>query len=173
MITGIEILKTEPVSGLTFGKTGAYEKVTGVATGELDPKLPMNKVIVDLDKAPLNARGKVDYKTDFVVMRPVDFSKGNGRMLYATTNRGGKQLFGHVGDAESDAGDLAEASALHRHRCRTGMVFQQHHLIGRLTVLDNVLMGRLGHHRGWCWLEYELTSHCKASDTANRQNYHQ
>ena len=57
MITGIEILKTEPVSGLTFGKTGAYEKVTGVATGELDPKLPMNKVIVDLDKAPRAADG--------------------------------------------------------------------------------------------------------------------
>ena len=45
-----------------------------------------------------------------------------------------------------DAGDLAEASALHRHRCRTGMVFQQHHLIGRLSVLENVLTGRLGHH---------------------------
>lgn len=108
MITGIEILKTEPVSGLTFGKTGAYEKVTGVATGELDPSHPANRVIVDLDKAPLNARGKVEYKTDFVIMRPADPAKGNGRILYATTNRGGKQLFGHVGDAESDAGDLTD-----------------------------------------------------------------
>jgi phosphonate transport system ATP-binding protein len=45
-----------------------------------------------------------------------------------------------------DAGDLADARALHRHRCRTGMVFQQHHLIGRLSVLANVLTGRLGHH---------------------------
>lgn len=45
-----------------------------------------------------------------------------------------------------DAGDLADAHALHRHRCRTGMVFQQHHLIGRLSVLANVLTGRLGHH---------------------------
>lgn len=39
---------------------------------------------------------------------------------------------------------LASARALRAHRRRTGMVFQQHHLIGRQTVLANVLMGRLG-----------------------------
>jgi phosphonate transport system ATP-binding protein len=37
-------------------------------------------------------------------------------------------------------------------RSTTGMVFQQHHLIGRLNVLDNVLMGRLGHRPGWASL---------------------
>ena len=36
--------------------------------------------------------------------------------------------------------------ALRWHRARTGMIFQQHQLIGRRTVLGNVLMGRLGHH---------------------------
>ncbi len=35
--------------------------------------------------------------------------------------------------------------ALREHRRRTGMIFQQHHLIGRLTALQNVLLGRLGH----------------------------
>jgi phosphonate transport system ATP-binding protein len=33
-------------------------------------------------------------------------------------------------------------------RRRTGMVFQQHQLIGRASVLSNVLMGRLGYHAG-------------------------
>jgi phosphonate transport system ATP-binding protein len=42
-------------------------------------------------------------------------------------------------------GDLAERDALRQHRRQTGMVFQQHHLIGRLSVLNNVLMGRLGY----------------------------
>lgn len=46
-------------------------------------------------------------------------------------------------------GDLANAAVLKRHRRQTGMVFQQHHLIGRLSVLNNVLMGRLGYHVGW------------------------
>ena len=46
-------------------------------------------------------------------------------------------------------GDLANPSILKRHRRQTGMVFQQHHLIGRLSVLNNVLLGRLGYHAGW------------------------
>ena len=45
--------------------------------------------------------------------------------------------------------DISPSTRLRQHRSRTGMVFQQHHLIGLLTVLDNVLMGRLGHHHGW------------------------
>lgn len=43
-------------------------------------------------------------------------------------------------------GDIADRAWLRDHRRRTGMVFQQHHLIGRLSVLANVLMGRLGYH---------------------------
>lgn len=35
---------------------------------------------------------------------------------------------------------------LRAHRQRTGMIFQQHHLIGRLTALQNVLLGRLSYH---------------------------
>ena len=35
---------------------------------------------------------------------------------------------------------------LQRLRRQTGMIFQQHQLIGRRTVLQNVLMGRLGYH---------------------------
>jgi len=42
--------------------------------------------------------------------------------------------------------DIADRRILLRHRQQTGMVFQQHHLIGRLSVLGNVLMGRLGYH---------------------------
>jgi len=38
------------------------------------------------------------------------------------------------------------AAVLRDHRRRTGMVFQQHHLIGRLSALENVLVGRLGYH---------------------------
>ena len=42
------------------------------------------------------------------------------------------------------ASPLSNPRTLHEHRRRTGMVFQQHHLIGRQTVLANVLVGRLG-----------------------------
>ncbi len=46
-------------------------------------------------------------------------------------------------------GNIAKPSTLKQHRRQTGMIFQQHHLIGRLSVLSNVLLGRLGHHAGW------------------------
>lgn len=47
---------------------------------------------------------------------------------------------------------LNTPAALRAHRQRTGMVFQQHHLIGRQTVLANVLMGTLGRRRLWASL---------------------
>lgn len=52
----------------------------------------------------------------------------------------------------SVGGAISDPKTLHDHRRRTGMVFQQHHLIGRQTVLANVLVGRLGWHRPWATL---------------------
>jgi phosphonate transport system ATP-binding protein len=43
-------------------------------------------------------------------------------------------------------GLLGPGAVLREHRRRTGMVFQQHHLVGRLSALRNVLTGRLGYH---------------------------
>ena len=48
-----------------------------------------------------------------------------------------------------DIGELDDARALHEHRKRTGMVFQQHQLIGRRSALANVLIGRIGYHGAW------------------------
>ena len=63
---------------------------------------------------------------------------------------------GHV--LVAGLGDIANRRALHAHRRRTGMVFQQHHLIGRRSVLDNVLLGRLGQHSAWsAWIPWSRT----------------
>lgn len=43
-------------------------------------------------------------------------------------------------------GPLIGRKNIRAQRRRTGMVFQQHQLIGRCSVLTNVLMGRLGYH---------------------------
>lgn len=43
-------------------------------------------------------------------------------------------------------GKLSGGKTIRAHRRRTGMVFQQHQLIGRCSVLTNVLIGRLGYH---------------------------
>ena len=44
---------------------------------------------------------------------------------------------------------LDRFSLLRQHRRNTAMVFQQHQLIGRLSVLQNVLVGRLGYYSSW------------------------
>ena len=70
-----------------------------------------------------------------------------------------KPSAGHV--VATRIGDLSDSAHLRRHRRQTGMVFQQHHLIGRQSVLSNVLMGRLGYHTAlatlvpWSRLEKE------------------
>jgi phosphonate transport system ATP-binding protein len=54
------------------------------------------------------------------------------------------------GAVRFDGQDLAalRGPAILRHRARVGMVYQQFNLVRRLRVLDNVLVGRLGHLRG-------------------------
>lgn len=43
-------------------------------------------------------------------------------------------------------GNIRQPKVLKEHRKRTGMIYQQHQLIGRNTALQNVLMGRLAYH---------------------------
>src|SRR5438132_13846700 len=59
-ITEIRLDAPEPFAeGHAFGEVGSYLRITGVAKGELDPTSAQNQMIVDLDKAPRNARGMV------------------------------------------------------------------------------------------------------------------
>ncbi len=46
-------------------------------------------------------------------------------------------------------GSLDDRRRLHEHRKHTGMIFQQHQLIGRQSALANVLLGRIGYHAAW------------------------
>ena len=118
MITAIEITSRVPfVGGADFGKAGAYERLDGVATGELDPALPANRGIVNIDKAPRNARGNVEYRTDICILRPTNPERGNGRILYEVNNRGRIMLFanlcaGKPGNQPASAPDLGNALPL-------------------------------------------------------------
>ncbi len=99
-VTKIEVAKREPFAdGQTFGSVGAYEKVVGRFHGELDPKNPLDAVIVDLDKAPRNARGMVEYSADFYILKPVDLAKGNAALFYELSNRGNKGMLARFNDA--------------------------------------------------------------------------
>jgi hypothetical protein len=100
----IQVNAVEPFAeGQPFGAAGSYLRIRGVAKGELDPAAPENRAIVDLDKAPRNARGFVEYETDFFILRPADPSRTNGVMVYDVTNRGRKRLLAMLDDASEDS----------------------------------------------------------------------
>ena len=92
MITRIVIdsVQSPTFDGLSSGQVGQYEKLVGRAYGELDPGSPLNAVITDIALAPRNARGRVEYSTDFYILKPCDPARGNRVLLFDVTNRGNK-----------------------------------------------------------------------------------
>ena len=74
----VEISRREDVlGGRAFGHTGAYEKLYGKVYYAVSPDNPHNTIIVDLDKAPRNAKGLVEFSSDLLILRPKDPARGN------------------------------------------------------------------------------------------------
>jgi phosphonate transport system ATP-binding protein len=85
----------------------------------------------------------------------IDFRAGEFTVLLGPSGAGKSTLLrclnllnapstGEVRVAE--LGELKSRRIIRMHRLRTGMIFQQHQLIGRYSALDNVLIGRIGFH---------------------------
>ncbi len=100
----IEQRETSAYKGQAFGEAGKYEWLRGRAYGELDPKEPLNALITDIQFAPRNSRGLVEYSATFTLAKPVDMSKASGVLLYDVANRGRIAL----ATSSSEPGALAE-----------------------------------------------------------------
>ena len=112
MITRLVVQRREPfANGREFPITGAYEKLVGKVYGEADPRNRLNRIIVNLDKAPRNRRGRVEYRSDFFVLKPVDMARGNGKIFFDAPNRGSKRLLSFLNDAPAtnDPSTVADA----------------------------------------------------------------
>src|SRR5579872_7229718 len=70
------------------GPQANYEQITGKIYFAVDPKLAANKIIVDLDRAPRNSKGLVEFSSDFFILKPK--SNSNGTALLEVSNRGGR-----------------------------------------------------------------------------------
>jgi hypothetical protein len=77
-------------SGQTFGAVGQYETILGRVFGELDPNDPHNTIINDLQLAPKNAKGMVEYSATYFIVKPIDMSKSSHLMWQDVPNRGGR-----------------------------------------------------------------------------------
>ncbi|HVV45765.1 MAG TPA: alpha/beta hydrolase domain-containing protein, partial [Bryobacteraceae bacterium] len=76
-----------------------FEKIKGIASGEIDPKDRRNALITDINHAPRNGRGHVEYRTNFTLVKPLDMRKSSGVLFYNIVNRGN-----HGGPAEFHVG---------------------------------------------------------------------
>ena len=94
-ITELEISKrTSFASGESFDDVGAYELLEGTAHYAVDPLHARNQGITDLDLAPRNNAGNVEFSADFAMLQPVNIDRGNRRILFDVVNRGRKTALG-------------------------------------------------------------------------------
>ena len=102
--------RSDLVGGQPFGTAGPYEKLSGKIFFAVDPALPANRIVTDLDKAPRNAGGKVEFSSDFFLIKPKNIARGNGALLYEVSNRGGKGMLGFFNHATGsvDPGSASE-----------------------------------------------------------------
>jgi hypothetical protein len=76
--------------GTSFGETGPYEHLQGKVYFAVNPGDPSLPFIADLDLAPRNPDGRVEFACDLDILKPVDLGRGNRRILYEFSNRGGR-----------------------------------------------------------------------------------
>ncbi len=85
----LQIVESPALGGESFSRVGQYERLRGIAYGEADPTDPLHRDIVNIDRAPLNARGRVEYSTTVEIYRPIDMSRWNRALYHTVPNRGG------------------------------------------------------------------------------------
>ncbi len=109
-LTRVEITKrVDILNGKAFGDVGPYEKLHGKAYFAVDPAHPRNQVIADIDLAPRNRDGKVEFSADLFILKPKDPSRGNGVVFFDVVNRGRFRLLTTFGGAEAADDPTTEA----------------------------------------------------------------
>jgi hypothetical protein len=101
--------RSDILAGQAFGAAGADENIAGKIFFAVDPTLAANRIVTDLDKAPRNANGRVEFSADFFLIKPKQIERGNGAVLYEVSNRGGKSMLGFFNHAAGSLDPATEA----------------------------------------------------------------
>jgi hypothetical protein len=91
--------RTPFAGGQHFEATGPYERIAGRVGFAVDPAGKVQTSVVDLDKAPRDARGLVNFTGDFLLLKPIDMARGNQRLFFDWANRGNKRCLQFFNDA--------------------------------------------------------------------------
>jgi hypothetical protein len=140
-VTRIVIDDTQPLP-MAPGQTLAYEQISGRAFGELDPALPGNRIIQDIELGA-DLDGKLRYVASFVLTKPADLTKASGLMFHDVPNRGTpivapvpERNFGDVNLASAWQGDNAAIDTGNGTAVRATMAVGGRHFL-RLPVARN------------------------------------
>src|SRR5580658_7376892 len=87
-VTRVEIVSSAPWLG------GAFEKLQGRVYFDVDPRSSTGRRVTDISLAPRNAKGRVEFSSDFVVVRPSDPARARDSVLLEIPNRGMTQAEG-------------------------------------------------------------------------------
>jgi hypothetical protein len=88
-VVRVDVERHEPFAGgRAFGSAGAYELLSGRVFFAVDPTAAPNARIADILLAPRDERGRVQFSSDFVVLRPVSAERARPSVLLEVINRG-------------------------------------------------------------------------------------
>jgi hypothetical protein len=101
--------RVDILNGKAFGTVGPYEKLHGKAYFAVDPSHPRNRVIADIELAPRNRDGKVEFSADLFILKPKDPARGNGVVFFDVVNRGRFRLLSTFSNAQAADDPITEA----------------------------------------------------------------
>ena len=94
-VTKLQITSTAPVAGgKSFGDGGPYVHLKGRAYFSVDPEHQSNRPITDIELAPRDANGLVQFSADFEMLQPEHPDRGRGSLVFDVVNRGRKTILG-------------------------------------------------------------------------------
>ena len=98
----IELIETERsifADGQQFKNHGSYEIIKGYVVFNIDPNSRFFAGVTDIKKAPKNIKGLVEFKSDFLILRPSESGKGNRSIFFEWVNRGNIRCLQFFNDA--------------------------------------------------------------------------
>lgn len=99
-VKSIDVIERTGIAG-----EPSYDRVIAKARFAVDPSLPANKLIADIDLAPRDENGMVEFVADLYILKPHDPARSNGTALVEISNRGGKGLLGTFDQGPGEFGD--------------------------------------------------------------------
>jgi len=109
-VVRIDVERSHDIAaGAAYGPAGPYEALAGRIHYALDPGADANRIITDIEHAPTNAEGRVEFSADFYLIKPKNAAAGNGAVFFEVANRGRLGMLGRFNRAVASSDPVSDA----------------------------------------------------------------